>query len=796
MRSFTHLAFVAGAAAQIVTDPYAVRPGSVVDHPLPSISKRNTYAPCADVAELWAAQVTALSKPNATATPIRVPANKAYDCLLTVPVDAEGDLQEIYELKAYLQYQSTLSWLKAGVKDQIKPIDIMGTLDKIGDGIKKNLYSNDYEVQLAIRTLLDSPGDFHLTYRPDITSIFQFIRPEGYVVSISSDGIALPKLYLFTDLPKTATGNITGSAIAKINGQNATEVILAYSQNATYHDVDTKYNKFSPNPALQALETDDGGISYYVYAGPTTTYTHENGSQTVIDNLAVIPAVYDFSNVTDGPSFFTAFCSGPDAVLDPEPSASASASATPKASSTAKPSAVVSATPTPSPSLFGYPKPQFIHSSKKVSGYYLNGTYSDTAVLVLPGMDPASLKLTVSDPTGAIGGFNESQALLRKFLADSVQAGKKKLVIDLRGNGGGTIDWGFEVFKQLFPSVVPYGGSRYRAHPAFQYYSAMVADVAVDGIDKDGEIGQEWDDADYGIQSEILWSNIYNKDLQPFKSFQDYYGPSTINGDTFTSIRRYNFSNNLGGHTLPASLTGYNQFRNTTTQPFESDNIIIIQDGFCGSTCAIFAELMREQGKVQTVAIGGRPQNGPMQGVGGSKGSQRLGFDQFYQWAQRTIKISEELDGTAVSNKIAQTAVGIIYNATQIYVRTTLPETGSSVLGYVNSLNNERMNDSTSTPLEFIYEAADCRLFYTSASYINPVNLWQQVWDAKWGKGKCVPGSTGDKSAIGVQQNKTSFGNTQDSNGQPTQSTGAGSTMGVSSVVMTLAAVVAIALTL
>jgi len=73
------------------------------------------------------------------------------------------------------------------------------------------------------------------------------------------------------------------------------------------------------------------------------------------------------------------------------------------------------------------------------------------------------------------------------------------------------------------------------------------------------------------------------------------------------------FSNNVGGHTLPANITGYNGLTNVTAQPFQADNIVLLQDGLCGSACAIFSELMKEQGKVQTVVIGGRPLNAPMQ---------------------------------------------------------------------------------------------------------------------------------------------------------------------------------------
>jgi hypothetical protein len=87
---------------------------------------------------------------------IRVPAEIAYECLKSVPVDVQGDVQEITELKSYLEYQSTLAWLKKGVEGIRDPLDIMGGLDKIAADVKKNTYESDYDVQVDIRLLLDS----------------------------------------------------------------------------------------------------------------------------------------------------------------------------------------------------------------------------------------------------------------------------------------------------------------------------------------------------------------------------------------------------------------------------------------------------------------------------------------------------------------------------------------------------------------------------------------------------------------------------------------------------------------
>jgi len=44
-------------------------------------------------------------------------------------------------------------------------------------------------------------------------------------------------------------------------------------------------------------------------------------------------------------------------------------------------------------------------------------------------------------------------------------------------------------------------------------------------------------------------------------------------------------------------------------------------------------------------------------------------------------------------------------------------------------------------PAQFIYEAADCRLYYEPSMITNVTAIWKKVADAAWGTGKCVAGS-------------------------------------------------------
>lgn len=60
-----------------------------------------------------------------------------------------------------------------------------------------------------------------------------------------------------------------------------------------------------------------------------------------------------------------------------------------------------------------------------------------------------------------------------------------------------------------------------------------------------------------------------------------------------------------------------------------------------------------------------------------------------------------------------------------------------------------RKGDKKSTPLQYTYEAADCKIFYTHESFADPETIWKQVWDAySQPESRCVKNSTGHKSSI------------------------------------------------
>ena len=158
--------------------------------------------------------------------------------------------------------------------------------------------------------------------------------------------------------------------------------------------------------------------------------------------------------------------------------------------------------------------------------------------------------------------------------------------------------------------------------------------------------------------------------------------------------------------------------------------MILLYDGYCASTCTIFSDFMKNQAGVKSVAFGGRPSRDAMQGVGGTKGTNNFGFDAVTYYAQLAYQ-----SGTAAQKKWA--------NWTQLTQYTPLPTERSSGTSLNFRDGIHKVDLKTGVPAQFIYEAADCRLFYTPSMIEDPTSQWNAAAGAAWGGKKCVQGSLG-----------------------------------------------------
>lgn len=145
---------------------------------------------------------------------------------------------------------------------------------------------------------------------------------------------------------------------------------------------------------------------------------------------------------------------------------------------------------------------------------------------------------------------------------------------------------------------------------------------------------------------------------------------------------------------------------------------------------------MKQEG-VRTIAFGGRPQNRPMQSVGGTKGARAMELSVygsviafFKAKAQQSLNTSKPLLSEQQLTQWDQIVPGPIEDL-------PLKLAGGSI----NLLNNYSPKN-TRVPLQFVYEAAECRRFFTLENIFNQETVWASAADAMFDGGVCVPGST------------------------------------------------------
>ena len=351
------------------------------------------------------------------------------------------------------------------------------------------------------------------------------------------------------------------------------------------------------------------------YPGGSTTFAFANGTSRTYLHQAVV--VGDFDNVDTGDAFYSKFCNG-----------------TLQQSGLLHGESADDQTPRTPP---GYPDPVIVHSDYSVGGYFLNDTgFTNIAVLSLLGF---------SYLHG--GGGVEFQSVVQNFLVAAKAAGKTKLIVDLQANSGGIVDLGIDTFLQLFPNIDPYGASVFRAHDGLDFLGQRI-NRRVQSIDH-----KDIDDLEEaGASLPLNYASDLHVNGTAFSSWEEVYDPRLVHGDNFTSLIRVNLNYPIRATDISPYIvfTGHGDRSNFTTPPFPPEDIIMLTDGFCTSTCNTFVEFMKTQAGVKSVVLGGRPDNrGPMQTVGGSRGFETQPFFNIFQF----IKIAAGFT-PSVTNEVVE----------------------------------------------------------------------------------------------------------------------------------------------
>ncbi|KAH0541381.1 hypothetical protein FGG08_004145 [Glutinoglossum americanum] len=632
------------------------------------------------------AKVSALqANPNRpTDVPLKVPAEVALDCLHSVPINKSLAVEHLKGLKNYYAFQSTLTPLKAPPKNYSYPgVDIMDGLDKILRNLQTDVYKNEYDFQFALVLLTASAHDGHFQIAPYIVgSVFGFFTsPPLRMVSISGDGTAIPKIYFYSDylaMQNTTKPDYNPSSIKQINNQDAS----AFLQNVAntlgpQQDQDANYNQMFFGTFARSGKRVETLTPTALFLGDIVTVAFENGTTISLKSMAVVKE--DFSDVESGQDFYDKFCLPP---LTPTPAAEPT-----------------SPTSTQIP---GYPLPIVNSQDLAVSGYILEG--SSLGVLVINTFSP-------SDNEGA-----DYIPTVHKFLKAAKDSGVRKVIIDVSGNNGGLIKLGYLTFQQFFPDSKPYDGTRFRAHSAADVFGNLGSEIQKT-LNTDAQNGTNTTATDPNFSNpadSFAFQSYLDQNGKNFTSFPELFGPVTVAGDNFTNIVRLNLGELEGPKPFP--------------QIFAPEDVILLTDGACASTCTILASFMKQVG-VKSIVMGGRPNLGPMQAIGGVKGTQVLEFP--------TLANITDFLLTNFPDEAAAEGWDAF-----------LP--GSLPLRLADEGNSINFRDSIplgqDTPTQFVYEAADCRVFYTAWMLGDVSQMWRAAAEAMWGKRPCVGGSTGHPS--------------------------------------------------
>jgi hypothetical protein len=162
------------------------------------VTAQNGGSPCQQVGEAQASFAAAYPQ----ASFAYVSADLAEACLKSVPIDNNENTQLISEIIYYLHWQSNLAYLVDPPDGYTEDrVNIEDSIQKIYDKVQAKGYSNEWDFQVDLANAFNEAYDFHFQWTPDIFGIFNFQRgnlvggDEFGMVSVSSDGNALPELY-------------------------------------------------------------------------------------------------------------------------------------------------------------------------------------------------------------------------------------------------------------------------------------------------------------------------------------------------------------------------------------------------------------------------------------------------------------------------------------------------------------------------------------------------------------------------------------------------------------------------
>ncbi|KAF9987702.1 hypothetical protein BGZ75_000229 [Mortierella antarctica] len=649
-----------------------------VDDPVPALENTPLMSSPVDDAD-YCALASAASKAGHGV----IPYSLAKGCYEMFPFDSrirDSTLRSVHaNLESFYVFYDIAKSPPPLENSDLSPVDLSLSLMTLGN----MTFPTDYAFHSDLAQLIAQLQDPHTTYKSMCYQQFQFIQPLSTYGVYENERQQVKIATVLNELDPRLGKALVDCEVTHIDGSPAFEVVSEFARTKSY----SKDHGVRLNKAFSYLAHDRTGSAYDRYAlGTFAQRSTIPPNATVEYKISCESKMIKAGSATNpsAPAETTIELawSALDATMAPYSNARSYRKqfCADDSIQTVKKFVLDSA----SPDDFS-PAKAHLHGGHAKSRELFRGPYA--SFHMLSDGNTAIFRLGTESPDKMDTSRNTFYSNIDDGFAAMAAAGATKLIIDLQNNSGGIICWGRYVLQTLFPHTIdaPYIYNL-RASPLAQ----ALARATFANNDQDIE--------------------------SPYMGLVDPDTGDELNDDSWM----------IPGRTLPGR-EGY--FSDQVTDrycaavedikgssddtPFKAENMIILTNGFCGSTCAVLALQLHERYGVRSVAIGGH--HGESMAFTSFPGGAVQANNSM--WVSRIQQVFDMLPESAHTRKLRE------------LLPRQLPANGQLTFTFrqvMSAAFPDKVSEYMRVPSEF-------RMDYTSARFRMPSILWEDVRNEVWG---------------------------------------------------------------
>ncbi|KAJ3264991.1 hypothetical protein HDU77_006814 [Chytriomyces hyalinus] len=502
-------------------------------------------------------------------------------CYKLFPVTAADRRQQTDALKGYFNvypYKDVVTDSKAPFYEM--HFDLFAALDAIATN---DAITDEFSLEMNIVDTLARLQDGHVSYTPQCFNAFVFMQPfdlmpvyksvgsgiEIMVADLAADELAAGSA-IYSSFWKNAFGgrapsDFRGAKVVSLNGQDPVDFLQAFADkyNGIGHAPEARFNSLFPSYNWPKID-EPILSSFSVHAYPTTpiSYVFE------LEDKSTVSVTFEWVGIMTPGHKSTTFAGGAQSYYKDHCSTFAHKTASHHHFSTRR-----------DKNLFAYHKSSSLQRDAADSSHGVANiaepTHQDVngAFFMLADGNTGVWMMSTFDPLdGSEAGLEKWVRNITVGLLSLEEQGAKRLIIDLSNNGGGFVCYGWGVLNYLFPN----------ANLDHLHYTFRMTDKLADLLMSNNET------AEFMVGGETLdrkpitdyWNQIIEPGIQ-LPGFTQQYSNYFLNG-------------------CP-KLTGLKPLKHG----WQANDILLVSNGVCGSTCAQVTTIMRNQLGVRAVTYGG-----------------------------------------------------------------------------------------------------------------------------------------------------------------------------------------------